>query len=400
MAVRSISYFLFLLITLSISGCGGGDSSPDIEEVPDVVVEAVEPRDWWDVDAPDYTQTPERPSIELVGSNIIRLQVGENYEELGALATDNQDGDITASINIQGEVDTDAVGDYFVRYSVVDSDDNQGIDQTRLVRVVGEEQVDFSLRPLGDFQVNLGYVEYLPPDYGIDPEEPFPLLIYHHGNGANAEFAATQFEMGGTEGALETVLFNFGPPTIQMAGRWDPELPFIVLTPQAGTVIGSDPAERVQVFIEHAMLTYNIDPTRIYMMGWSQGGGVTVNYARSFPDTLAAMISLSAGVGETPELPEDFCNAEDVPLWIFHGEIDTVVPVENSIRLFDQLEDNCQMTTTPVFTTFPLEDHFVHHFVSDLSAIQGGRFEYQVNPERDAFDVSIYEWLLTFTNQR
>lgn len=61
------------------------------------------------------------PVITLSGAEIISLNVGDGYVELGATATDNVDGDLTSQIQIVGVVDTNAVGTYTITYSVSDA---------------------------------------------------------------------------------------------------------------------------------------------------------------------------------------------------------------------------------------------------------------------------------------
>ncbi|WP_407270178.1 immunoglobulin-like domain-containing protein [Radiobacillus sp. PE A8.2] len=64
------------------------------------------------------------PVIELNGSNSMTVEVNETYEEPGAMATDNNYGDLTEDIDISGEVDTSTVGTYEITYTVTDSSDN------------------------------------------------------------------------------------------------------------------------------------------------------------------------------------------------------------------------------------------------------------------------------------
>ena len=45
-----------------------------------------------------------KPVITLLGSSEINLDVGQSYNEQGATATDNYDGDITSSISISGKM--------------------------------------------------------------------------------------------------------------------------------------------------------------------------------------------------------------------------------------------------------------------------------------------------------
>lgn len=64
------------------------------------------------------------PSIELNGDETVSIYIGGEYEEKGANASDNIDGDITSKIEIRGEVDTSKVGEYEIEYIVVDEAGN------------------------------------------------------------------------------------------------------------------------------------------------------------------------------------------------------------------------------------------------------------------------------------
>ena len=63
--------------------------------------------------------------ITLEGANPQSIELGTDYSELGATATDNTDGDITNNIVIDASnVDVDTVGDYTVTYNVSDAAGN------------------------------------------------------------------------------------------------------------------------------------------------------------------------------------------------------------------------------------------------------------------------------------
>lgn len=81
----------------------------------------------------------EAPVITLNGDNPMSLKVGETYNEPGATAKDNVDGDLTEKIQISGEVNTQKAGKYNVTYSVTDKAGNKGT-ATRTVYV--EEAAD------------------------------------------------------------------------------------------------------------------------------------------------------------------------------------------------------------------------------------------------------------------
>jgi MYXO-CTERM domain-containing protein len=76
------------------------------------------------------------PVITLVGANPQTITVGSAYTELGATATDDVDGDVTADIVIDASaVDTSAAGNYSVTYNVTDAAGNAAATVTRTVTV-------------------------------------------------------------------------------------------------------------------------------------------------------------------------------------------------------------------------------------------------------------------------
>jgi hypothetical protein len=75
------------------------------------------------------------PVITLIGASTINLIVGDIYVEQGATATDNIDGDLTASIVIAGAVDTNTAGTYQVTYNVSDSAGNAASEVIRTINV-------------------------------------------------------------------------------------------------------------------------------------------------------------------------------------------------------------------------------------------------------------------------
>ncbi|WP_298347017.1 DUF5011 domain-containing protein, partial [uncultured Algibacter sp.] len=76
------------------------------------------------------------PVITLNGNATIDLNVGDTYTEQGATATDNIDGDLTASIVIGGVVDTNIGGTYLVTYDVSDAAGNAATQVVRTVNVI------------------------------------------------------------------------------------------------------------------------------------------------------------------------------------------------------------------------------------------------------------------------
>ena len=77
----------------------------------------------------------EAPIITLIGEREIAISVGSTYTDEGATATDNVDGNLTSSINVNNPVDTNTAGMYEITYNVSDAAGNAAKEVNRFVTV-------------------------------------------------------------------------------------------------------------------------------------------------------------------------------------------------------------------------------------------------------------------------
>lgn len=103
-------HFIFLLITIIFTACGGSDGSADNDTRP--------------------------PVIQLNGESIISLDLNTSYAEPGASASDNKDGSV--AVTTSGSVDTSTLGTYTITYSATDQSGNSG-SLTRTVNVIAPD---------------------------------------------------------------------------------------------------------------------------------------------------------------------------------------------------------------------------------------------------------------------
>ncbi len=76
------------------------------------------------------------PSLYLNGAEYIEVLQSTAYEELGATAIDNVDGDISNLVQISGSVNTEEVGVYNLTYTVSDSSGNIATPVKRIIEVL------------------------------------------------------------------------------------------------------------------------------------------------------------------------------------------------------------------------------------------------------------------------
>lgn len=80
------------------------------------------------------------PSIALNGDENITINLHEEYNEQGAIAKDEIDGDLTENIVIDSDLDTNIVGKYVIKYLVIDSSGNKA-EYQRYINVVDSKGV-------------------------------------------------------------------------------------------------------------------------------------------------------------------------------------------------------------------------------------------------------------------
>lgn len=175
-----------------------------------------------------------------------------------------------------------------------------------------------------------GYLQALPKDY--DPNGSYPLVIFLHGSG----------ECGNGTTELDRVAIH-GYPMHAEKGR---EYPFILISPQLPEgKFWCSYVESLERLLDHLMDTLPVDPKRVYLTGLSNGGTGTYLWGQTSPERFAALLPVcGAGiVWQTYKLAS-------TPLWAFHGDQDTAISFEESVRMVEGINargGNAKLTIYP-----------------------------------------------------
>jgi predicted peptidase len=159
--------------------------------------------------------------------------------------------------------------------------------------------------------VDLPYLLYLPK--GHVARSDWPLVLFLHGSAER--------------GADADLLRRQGLPKVLEEGL---ALPAVVLAPQcpAGEVWAQQ-HHALSALLDTLLPTLPVDPSQVTLTGLSLGGAGVVHYAASEPERFRALAPICGPwtwYYMTPEIARK-------PLWIFHGEADELVSVEDSKRL-------------------------------------------------------------------
>jgi len=172
------------------------------------------------------------------------------------------------------------------------------------------------------------FYQYKPPHY--NNTDLFPLIISLHGVG----------QAGNPNGSELAGVLTDGIPKLlgqgqQLEFTWNAKTEgFIVLAPQtnrsgqpAPNVDSWDPFY-VDEMIEYGINNLRVDPARVFLTGFSAGGGGVWKYATS-PEALANPHKL-AGIApaSSSDMGTNFCNigSQQIAVWTFHGGDDQLIP--------------------------------------------------------------------------
>ena len=176
--------------------------------------------------------------------------------------------------------------------------------------------------------VQMPYLLHFPKGYRRDGPS-WPLLMFLHGAGSS-----------GTN--LDRVKRN-GIPSMLPPPAGSPLDQFIVLAPQSRRR-GWDPV-KLDALLTDAVGRYQIDEDRIYLTGLSMGGYGTWALAAAYPKRFAAIVPICGG-----GRPATANALKALPIWVFHGAQDDVVPLSRSeamVRAIEQLGGKVRFTIYP-----------------------------------------------------
>jgi predicted peptidase len=192
-----------------------------------------------------------------------------------------------------------------------------------------------------DRSVSLGgqtykYQIFVPPAY--TPGQRWPVSLFLHGAGER-----------GSDGYVQTQV-GLAPAIRQKASRF----PAIAIFPQSpaesswtGTI-----ARMAIAALDQTMREYQADPARVYLTGLSMGGNGTWYIAYRNAQRFAAIAPICGWISPgfwkaaDPVAPADSGETfaafarqlRQTPTWIFHGEVDPLVPVEESRKAYAALQ--------------------------------------------------------------
>lgn len=224
------------------------------------------------------------------------------------------------------------------------------------------------------------YALYLPANF--DPPKEYGLLISLHSEDSNHRLNLAQ------------VLGVIGRGMIGPGGTGFPALrdrDLIVACPLARGSMGYQgiPEQDVYDVLADVERRYPVDQDRVYLTGISMGGGGALWLAATRPDVWAGVAAMCPD--SMPRSEDLAANLLNVPVRLYHGELDTIVPVASTRAWQRRLLD---AGVPAAYTEYP----DARHNVWDLAYQHGGAIEWLAGqrrnrwPERVRFVARSYKY--------
>jgi predicted peptidase len=177
---------------------------------------------------------------------------------------------------------------------------------------------------------SVSYWLWLP---ATSPPEGAPLLLFLHG--------------AGERGRNLNLVKKHGPP--RLVESMPALQPFILVSPQCPNDQWWD-IDVVKALVDHVVRRHRADRARLHITGMSMGGYATWQMVAKHPDLFAAAIPICSG-----GIPADASKIRHIPIRVYHGALDEVVPVAESERMVSALKTAGARDVT--FKIFPNRAH-------------------------------------------
>ena len=236
-------------------------------------------------------------------------------------------------------------------------------------------------RYIGITSTTHGYYEYLPQGYRSDGLAVYPLILYIHGNSERGKGDSVDL-LKIIGGGLPKVMTGTGFPLSFNVNTH--VYRFIVIAPQFEPRVNVIDVDSV---LNYVLKHYPVDRNRIYLTGFSMGGGACWDYAGSVPaltNKLAALVPVS-GSGIPDTIKTRTIARANLPVWATHNDEDPQVPVSTTNTYISWINE------APAPT--PLARKTIFHSTSHNA------WAATYNPIYKENGTNVFEWMLQYQHR-
>ena len=205
---------------------------------------------------------------------------------------------------------------------------------------------------------SLLYLTVEPDDY--DASLQYPLFILLHGFGANMQ------DLASLAPAINRQGYVYACPQAPLSFQIMPGMVGYGWTPRGAEATAEDiqnAEDDLDTFFVEIMEKYQVSPGNVILSGFSQGGGMTYRCGLRQPDLFAGLAVLSGTMPDPQSLRSRLPEARSQPLFVAHGTVDSVLPIERGRSAQEFLESEGYR---PQYKEYPMAHEISPEVLSDL----------------------------------
>ncbi|QHS54706.1 prolyl oligopeptidase family serine peptidase [Mucilaginibacter sp. 14171R-50] len=192
----------------------------------------------------------------------------------------------------------------------------------------------------------------------FNPTQKYPLILVLHGAGERGSDNEAQLAYGPKLFLNDTIRQNYPAIVVYPQCPKDSYWSNVNIDTTSGKRIfrfqeGGEPTRAMNALlglVDQLLDKPYVNDKQVYVGGLSMGGMGTFEILRRKPKIFAAAFTICGG--DNTNNAEKY--AKKVPLWIFHGAKDSVVPFDHSQVMVDAIK---AAGGDPKFTVYPNDDH-------------------------------------------
>jgi len=202
----------------------------------------------------------------------------------------------------------------------------------------------------------LDYLTVYPDDY-LEGKS-YPLIICLHGFGANKD------DLSGLAPVIDRTGYIYVLPDAPLASADDP---IIRAWYERGGRESPDAVREALAaldgFVREVLARFRVAPGRALLLGFSQGGAISLRYGLPRPDLFAGIAVLSGSLRRVDDLRANLPAERKQPIFVAHGRHDSMVPFAWSQDLIAFLEEQGYQ---PTCKTYPIDHEISPALVAEV----------------------------------
>jgi len=196
---------------------------------------------------------------------------------------------------------------------------------------------------------------------GFDPENEYPIIVLMHGFGASSK------DLAPLASAIDARRFVYAFPQAPIEMKMGLGGFGYAWAPISGDAMHEsikNSKKMINTFLDEILKLYSSKENKIVLGGFSQGAMMALEVGLYRSDIICGIVSCSGWLNNSQLDRDALPSHQNQSIFICHGTLDDVVPIQKSIEALDTLKS---FGYSPEFQEYDIAHEISHIEISDIS---------------------------------